>query len=47
MPAKKVPTRTKKTTFGEDLIEAMKLILAHQRGEIELEQMWPKPLKRP
>jgi hypothetical protein len=32
----------KKTTFGSDLIEGMKLILAHQRGKIELEQVWPK-----
>jgi putative transcriptional regulator len=35
---------TKKTTFGVDLIEGMKLVLAHQRGEIELEQVWPKPI---
>jgi hypothetical protein len=34
----------KKTTFGEDLIEGMKLVLAHQRGKIELEQVWPKPV---
>jgi hypothetical protein len=34
----------KKTTFGSDLIEGMKLILAHQRGKIELEQVWPKPI---
>ena len=33
----------KKTTFGADLIEGMKLVLAHQRGKIELEQVWPKP----
>jgi len=31
----------KKTAFGADLIEAMKLVLAHQRGEIKLEQVWP------
>ena len=38
-------TRAKKTTtFGEHLIEGMKLVLAHQRGEIELEQVWPKPI---
>ncbi len=36
--------RSKATTFGEDLIEAMKMVLAHQRGEIELEQVWPKPI---
>jgi hypothetical protein len=34
----------KKTTFGADLIEGMKLVLAHQRGKIELEQVWPKPI---
>jgi len=34
----------KKTTFGADLIEGMKLVLAHQRGKIELEQLWPKPV---
>jgi putative transcriptional regulator len=41
MPRK---TGAKKTTFGEDLIEGMKLALAHQRGEVELEQVWPKPV---
>src|ERR1700675_110857 len=35
---------TKKTTFGADLIEGMKQILAHQRGKIRLEQVWPKPI---
>jgi hypothetical protein len=34
----------KKTTFGEELIEGMKLVLAHQRGRIELEQVWPRPV---
>lgn len=34
----------KKTKFGADLIEGMKLVLAHDRGEIELEQVWPKPI---
>jgi putative transcriptional regulator len=34
----------KKTTFGADLIEAMKLVRAHQRGHIELEQVGPKPV---
>src|SRR5450432_2868403 len=33
-----------KTAFGADLIEGMKQVLAHQRGEIELEQVWPKPI---
>jgi putative transcriptional regulator len=41
MPKK---TAAKKTTLGNDLIEGMKLILAHQRGKIELEQVWPKPV---
>src|SRR3984893_11165706 len=35
---------SKKTTFGADLIQGMKLVLAHQRGKIELEQVWPKPI---
>src|ERR1700681_3086255 len=35
----------KKTTFGSDLIEGMKVVLAHQRGKIELEQVWPKPIE--
>src|ERR1700704_142692 len=34
----------KKASFGADLIEGMKLVLAHQRGKIELEQVWPKPI---
>ena len=34
----------KKPTFGEDLIEGMTLVLAHQRGKIELDQVWPKPI---
>ncbi len=37
-------TGAKKTAFGEDLIEEMKLVLAHQRGKVELEQVWPKPI---
>ena len=41
MPKK---TSTKKTTIGADLIEGMKLVLAHQRGKAELEQVWPKPI---
>ncbi len=35
---------TKKTAFGADLIEGMTLVLAHQRGKIELDQVWPKPI---
>ena len=34
----------RKTTFGADLIEGMKVVLAHQRGEIDLEHVWPKPI---
>ena len=34
----------KKTAFGADLIEDMKLVLAHQRGKVDLEQVWPKPI---
>ena len=39
MPKK---TSTKKATFGADLIEGMKLVLAHQRHKVELEQVSPK-----
>jgi putative transcriptional regulator len=41
MPMKAAAKRTK---FGADLIEGMKVVLAHQRGKIELEQVWPKPI---
>jgi putative transcriptional regulator len=34
----------KKTGLGADLIEGMKQVLAHHRGKIELEQVWPKPI---
>ena len=34
----------KKSSFGADLIEGMKLVLAHRRGDVELEQVWPKPM---
>jgi hypothetical protein len=34
---------SKKPSFGQDLVEAMKLVLAHHRGEIQLEQVLPKP----
>ncbi len=34
----------KKTTLGADLIEGMKLVLAHQQGKVELEQVWPRPI---
>ena|SRR5579863_1229502 len=39
---KKVAAR--KGTFGADLVEGMKTVLAHQRGMVELEQVWPKPV---
>ena len=35
---------SKKTSFGADVIEGMKLVLAHQRGTADLEQVWPKPI---
>ena len=41
MPQKTVE---KEATIGADLIEGMKLVLAHQRGEVELEQVWPRPI---
>jgi putative transcriptional regulator len=34
----------KKNSFAADLVEGMKLVAAHHRGEIELEQVWPKPI---
>jgi putative transcriptional regulator len=37
-------TAAKRTAFGADLIEGMKLVLAHQRGEIGLEQVWLKAI---
>jgi hypothetical protein len=33
---------SKKPSFGQDLTEAMKLVLAHHRGEIELDQVLPQ-----
>ena len=41
MPKK---TPAKESAFGADLIEGMNLVLAHRRGKIELEQVWPKPI---
>jgi hypothetical protein len=32
----------RKPSFGHDLIEAMKLVLAHHRGDIKLERVLPK-----
>ena len=34
----------KKATFGADLIEGMRLVVAHQHGNVELEQVWPQPV---
>jgi putative transcriptional regulator len=34
----------RKTTFGADPIEGMGVVLAHQRGKLELEQVWPRPV---
>jgi putative transcriptional regulator len=33
-----------KPSLGAGLIEDMKQVLAHQRGRVELEQVWPKPI---
>ncbi len=33
-----------KTRLGAALIEGMKLVLGHQRGQIDLEQVWPRPI---
>lgn len=37
-------TRAGKSMFGAELIEGMDLVLAHAHGEVELEQVWPKPI---
>jgi putative transcriptional regulator len=37
-------TGGKTSSLGADLIEGMELVLAHERGEIELEQVWPRPV---
>ena len=36
--------KVKAKGFGADLVEGMKLVLAHQRGTLQLEQVWPKPI---
>jgi putative transcriptional regulator len=43
MPRKSA-TSGKSTAFGEDLIDGMRLVLAHQRGKVQLEQVWPRPV---
>jgi putative transcriptional regulator len=42
--SRKATAKKEATTFGEDLIEGMKVVLAHQKGKVELEQVWPKPI---
>jgi|APGre2960657505_1045072.scaffolds.fasta_scaffold301674_1 putative transcriptional regulator len=46
MPPKRLVDKApgKPTTFGENLIEGLTQVLSHHRGEIELEQVWPKPI---
>ena len=34
----------RKNTVGSDLIEAMKLVVNHHAGKLQLEQVWPKPV---
>src|SRR5213082_993451 len=41
MPRK---NQAEEDSFGADLVEGMKLVLAHQRGTVDLEQVWPKPI---
>jgi putative transcriptional regulator len=35
---------TGKAAVGADLIGGVKQVLSHQRAEVELEQVWPKPI---
>ena len=39
-----MPRSAKAKSFGADLVEGMKLVLAHQRGTVLLEQVGPKPI---
>src|SRR5579871_3113645 len=39
-----MPRKAKAKSFGTDLVEGMRLVLAHQRGAVQLEQVWPKPI---
>ena len=34
----------KTKSVGADLVEGMKLVLAHERGTVKLEQVWKKPI---
>jgi len=36
--------KAKAKGFAADLVEGMKLVLAHERGTLKLEQVWPKPI---
>lgn len=38
-----MPKMTATATFGSGLIEGMKEV-AHRRGKIEIEQIWPQPI---
>lgn len=44
MPKPKRTPPTKRTKLGTDLTEGLRLVLTHQRGEIQLEQIWPRPI---
>jgi hypothetical protein len=37
-------TAAEKNSFGAGLIADMKTVLALRRGEIEIEQVWPRPV---
>lgn len=44
MPAKTRTKNAKTMSFGANLIEDMQLVLAHRRGKVKLEQVWPRPI---
>ena len=44
MSAKTQAKHAKKNSVGADLIEDMNLVLAHRRGKVMLEQVWPRPI---
>ena len=33
-----------KKSFGEALLEDMRVVVEHDRGNVELEQVWPRPV---
>ena len=41
---KAITGQKKAKGIGADLIEGLEQVLAHQRGEAELEQVWPRPV---